>query len=117
MSDPEASTEAIKFALTLPTWETYDFLSMWSEGDFKELRDGWPEAPESVYIGADPLHPETAKLQAATSAQEARVRELEEALRGLMQACEKSFDWQYDPQFSATFSDAQQALSATAREG
>lgn len=54
--------------------------------------------------------------QAATSAQEARVRELEEALRGLMQACEKSFDWQYDPQFSATFSDAQQALSATARE-
>ena len=54
--------------------------------------------------------------QAATSAQEARVRELEEALRGLMQACEQSFDWQYDPQFSATFSEAQQALSATARE-
>lgn len=79
----DASTEAIKFALTLPTWETYDFLQMWSDGDFPELREGWPEAPESVYIGADPLHPETAKLQAADEAKEARGMELEEQVKKL----------------------------------
>jgi hypothetical protein len=52
--------------------------------------------------------------QAAHAAQQKRVEELEAALRGLMQACEQSFDWQYDPQFTATFSEAEQALSATA---
>jgi hypothetical protein len=54
------------------------------------------------------------QLRAQNATQQKRVEELEAALRGLMQACEQSFDWQYDPQFTATFSEAEQALSATA---
>ena len=35
------------------------FLRLWNEGEFDKLRKEWPEAPESVYIGADQFHPET----------------------------------------------------------
>jgi len=35
------------------------FLRCWYEGDFEVIRREWPEAPETVFIGADPLHPKT----------------------------------------------------------
>lgn len=50
---------AIEFALTLDGWEAKDFLNAWMHGDFPEIRRDWPKAPEAIYIGADPLHPET----------------------------------------------------------
>lgn len=32
------------------------FLRLWNQGDFDVIRSEWPEAPEEVFIGADPLH-------------------------------------------------------------
>lgn len=48
---------AIQFALGDD--DGWDFLRYWNEGEFDVLRRNWPEAPEAVYIGADPLHPQT----------------------------------------------------------
>lgn len=52
-----ASTAAIMFALE--TDDGLEFLRLWSVGEFDDLRRGWPDAPEEVFIGADPLHPQT----------------------------------------------------------
>ena len=57
LEDCSAAIAAIQFALE--TDEGLTFLRCWNEGDFKAIRDEWPEAPEEVFIGADPLHPET----------------------------------------------------------
>ena len=55
----DAAVAAIEFALNLIDRSGLDFLQYWNQGDFDVLRKEWPEAPETVYIGADPLHPET----------------------------------------------------------
>ena len=34
-------------------------METWNEGNFEALRREWPELPEEVYIGADPLHEKT----------------------------------------------------------
>lgn len=52
-----AAVAAIQFALE--TDDGLTFLRLWNQGDFDKTRHEWPEAPEAVYIGADPLHPET----------------------------------------------------------
>lgn len=31
------------------------FLRCWNEGDFDAIRREWPEAPDDVFEGADPL--------------------------------------------------------------
>lgn len=49
-----ACVAAIQFALE--TDEGLPFLRCWNEGDFDAIRNEWPEAPEAVFIGADPLH-------------------------------------------------------------
>jgi len=59
MSDQNAAVSAIQFALE--TDDGLTFLRLWNQGDFDTTQREWPEAPEAVYIGADPLHPETAK--------------------------------------------------------
>lgn len=46
-----AAVAAIQFALTNP--EGMEFLRLWNEGEFDALRRQWPEAPDSVYIGAE----------------------------------------------------------------
>jgi hypothetical protein len=46
-----AAIAAIQFALSNP--EGMEFLRLWNEGEFDILRRDWPEAPDSVYIGAD----------------------------------------------------------------
>jgi len=53
----DASTAAILFALEDD--EPMAFLRCWSHGDFSSIRREWPDAPEEVFIGADPLHPQT----------------------------------------------------------
>ena len=55
--DQNAAVAAIQFALE--TDDGLTFLRLWNQGDFDKTRLEWPEAPEAVYIGADPLHPDT----------------------------------------------------------
>jgi hypothetical protein len=49
-----AAVEAIQFALKDD--EGLLFLRHWNQGDFDLIRREWPDAPEGVYIGADPLY-------------------------------------------------------------
>lgn len=53
-SDNESSIAAIQFALSAE--EGMTFLRIWNEGEFDTIREEWPEAPEEVFIGADPLY-------------------------------------------------------------
>lgn len=54
-ADPAVA--AIKYALK--DFEGLAFLRCWLEGDFKAIREEWPDCPEEVFIGADLQHPET----------------------------------------------------------
>lgn len=49
----DPAVAAIQFALE--TDNGMHFLRLWNEGEFDLLRDTWPEAPDAIYIGADPL--------------------------------------------------------------
>ncbi|MBP3998332.1 hypothetical protein [Pseudomonas koreensis] len=51
---PDAAVAAIQFALDDD--DGMQFLRLWNDGDFDVIRSEWPEAPEEVFIGADPLH-------------------------------------------------------------
>lgn len=53
-----AAVAAIEFALQ-PDSDGLEFLRAWFHGNFEAIRKEWPEAPEAVFIGADPLHPAT----------------------------------------------------------
>lgn len=50
----DAAAAAIKFALSND--EGMQFLRLWQAADFDAIRSDWPDAPEEVFIGADPLH-------------------------------------------------------------
>lgn len=50
----DAAVAAIQFALADD--DGMQFLRLWNEGEFDVIRSEWPEAPEEVFIGADPLH-------------------------------------------------------------
>lgn len=52
-SQIDSCTAAIKFALE--TDEGLTFLRLWSDADFPEIREEWPECPDSVFRGCDPL--------------------------------------------------------------
>lgn len=54
-ADPAVA--AIKYALK--DFEGLAFLRCWLEGDFKAIREEWPDCPEEVFIGADSQHPAT----------------------------------------------------------
>lgn len=49
-----AAVEAIQFALRDD--EGMLFLRYWNQGDFDVIRREWPDAPEGVFVGADPLY-------------------------------------------------------------
>lgn len=53
----DAGLAAIQFALS--TEDGLAFLRLWNEGEFDLIRRDWPDAPEAVFVGADPLHPLT----------------------------------------------------------
>ncbi|NVZ62033.1 hypothetical protein HX867_08060 [Pseudomonas gingeri] len=53
-SPNDSSPAAIQFALE--TDDGLTFLRLWNEGEFDTLRREWPEAPDEVYDGADPLY-------------------------------------------------------------
>lgn len=48
----EPAVAAIAFAIA--TEQGLDFLRLWNVGEFDAIRKEWPEAPQSVFIGADP---------------------------------------------------------------
>ena len=58
---PHASVAAIAFALEDDDCKA--FLRCWNGGDFDAIRREWPEAPEEVFIGADPQHVSTEETQ------------------------------------------------------
>lgn len=49
---------ALEYALNLryetDAHDAMQFLEMWMHGDFPEIRESYPHAPNSVFIGADP---------------------------------------------------------------
>ena len=53
MIENNPAVAAIEFALK--TGDGFQFLRLWHSGEFDAIRRGWPDAPESVFIGADPL--------------------------------------------------------------
>ena len=55
----DPATAAIEFGRSHDGEDEMAFLRCWYEGDFEVIRREWPEAPETVFIGADPLHPKT----------------------------------------------------------
>lgn len=63
-----AAVAAIEFALQ-PDSDGLEFLRAWFHGDFDAIRKEWPEAPEAVFVGADPLHPATKALLGAGDAE------------------------------------------------
>lgn len=50
-NDPAGA--AIQFALNDD--DGMQFLRLWNEGEFDTIRREWPDAPDEVFIGADPL--------------------------------------------------------------
>lgn len=64
-TDPAVA--AIQFALETHS-DGLHFLRLWNEGEFDLLRREWPEAPEDIYIGADPLLEGTAQPPAVAGA-------------------------------------------------
>lgn len=66
-----APVAAIKFSLKTDCGD--QFLRCWVEGNFDAIRSEWPKAPEAVFIGADPLHPNT--QQTSTAALDAAIAE------------------------------------------
>lgn len=50
----DAAVAAIQFALD--DEDGMLFLRYWNEGEFDVIRSEWPDAPEDVFIGADPLY-------------------------------------------------------------
>lgn len=50
----DAAVEAIKFSLQTDDGDA--FLRCWLHGEFDTIRQEWPDAPELVFVDADPLH-------------------------------------------------------------
>lgn len=51
-TDPAVA--AIEFALSRECEDPMSFLRCWNEGEFDSIRREWPEAPQAVFMGADP---------------------------------------------------------------
>lgn len=84
----------IELALASEPHDAYDLLRMWMEGDFDAIRQGWPQAPDAVFAGAEVCHPETAAaLAGSTRAEriEALLREVyEDGLKTNMKAWQEA---------------------------
>lgn len=51
--DVNPASAAIAYALQAE--EPLEFLRLWNEGSFDDIRREWPDVPDDVFIGADPL--------------------------------------------------------------
>lgn len=54
----DAAVAAIRFALRRECESPIEFLRCWFEGDFAAIRREWPESPDGIFVGADPLSPD-----------------------------------------------------------
>jgi hypothetical protein len=52
----DAAVAAIAYVLDMRTECPMEFLRCWNQGDFDVIRNEWPDAPEAVFAGADPLY-------------------------------------------------------------
>lgn len=50
-----AAVAAIKYALRNQGESPMEFLYCWVHGEFEAIRNEWPNVPDEVFIGADPL--------------------------------------------------------------
>lgn len=53
---PDAAIELIKFAATKDA-ESQDVLVLWLAGEFKVLKEEFPDIPDACFVGCDPEHP------------------------------------------------------------
>ncbi|PKO59272.1 MAG: hypothetical protein CVU24_15675, partial [Betaproteobacteria bacterium HGW-Betaproteobacteria-18] len=60
-----SAVAAIAFALNASTECSMEFLRCWFQGDFDAVRREWPEAPDAVFVGADPLHQQSGVVSPA----------------------------------------------------
>lgn len=53
----DSAVAAIQYALSdnVGMGEGMDFLQLWNVGEFDTIRAEWPDAPDEIFIGADPL--------------------------------------------------------------
>lgn len=51
MCNSKSAVAAIEFALK--TDDGIEFLRLWNEGSFSEIRDGWPGCPDECFVGAE----------------------------------------------------------------
>ena len=61
MNENSAAIAAIVFSLETDCW--LEFLRCWNKGNFDSIREEWPDAPESVFVGTDPLHGKQSAIQ------------------------------------------------------
>ncbi len=52
----DAAIELIKFAATKGA-ECQDVLVLWLAGEFKVLKEEFPDIPDACFVGCDPEHP------------------------------------------------------------
>lgn len=50
-----AAVAAIEYALHNRDESPMEFLNCWMHGEFDVIRNEWPNVPDEVFIGADPL--------------------------------------------------------------
>lgn len=74
MSD--AAVAAIKYVLKNQGESPIEFLHAWTYGNFDAIRKEWENVPDEVFIGADPLHPETIKQQNIQKEQSKEIADL-----------------------------------------
>ena len=52
----DAAIELIKFAATKDA-ESQDVLVLWLAGEFRVLKEEFPDIPDACFVGCDPEHP------------------------------------------------------------
>jgi hypothetical protein len=59
----DAAVAAIEYAINPTTDEGLAFLKCWLHGEFDAIRNEWPDAPKSVFVGAETVdqHSESVK--------------------------------------------------------
>lgn len=55
-NNPDAAVAAIEYAIGQGI-DAATFLTCWMHGDFDVIRREWPDAPEDVFRGAEPMLP------------------------------------------------------------
>ena len=105
----DSAIAAIEFAVK--DLEGLQFLRAWLTGQFDVLRKEWPEAPEAVYIGADPCHPDTFVPATSNPGRGTPLFDVVlTAHHAVLRAITSVSRWQYDLQFKGEGSPSGKGL-------